>query len=522
MRIDIVCYNHAQGLIIHHHICSVESSKMPYSRIREAPESSSAATLRAVVAALTDAWHAPQHITPTEKRFAQMARHLPEWAIKKAVARAVRQRALEPDLARFVKTEGLARQVIAHYQHVQNRVGYPALIIGAPNGGVAYLAALLDTPFLPSHFLLSFADHSDPDDIATYHSRGAQLIDTILNANPDLLAVNHYDPIHDRFLVEEVNHIRLKLLELPEAYQKFIQNHLAPGGTIFYVDNRYTWHQYRVNDRHMFQVGGLGGFSDEEYIEGSEVISAWLAEQNSEHRGGWQLAGYDLEIARESEWGGLPEFREAVKHFATEMGYQFKAINGEHPEDFSALAYTAFLWERRLHDVKPNGILVECFSQINPTAALRSAFLPLWMPFNTQDSLDYFTRMTPYLPKDLPVGISLLPGFTKTPDLPAAQAWQEAGEKIGPVRWIGVNPDRYPMDISAIFDYAPDLQQWVQEFPRQSPRPRLSPEELLDMMTYLTHHGSRLFTYLLNIDTEEGETPFVDDPPAIDMYDPTV
>ncbi len=496
---------------------------MPYSRIREAPESSSAATLRAVVAALNDAWHAPQHSTPTEKRFAHMARRLPEWAIKKAVARAVRQRALDPELARFVKSEGLARQVIAHYRQTEGRIGYPAIIIGAPNGGVAYLAALLDVPFLPAYFLLSFADHTNPDDIATYHSHGAELIDTILHANPDLLAINHYDPIHDRFLVEEVNHIRLKLLGLPEAYQKFIERHLAPGGVIFYVDNRYTWHQYRVDERHMFQVGGLGGFSDMTYIKGSETIDAWLAEQKSDHRGGWQLAGYDLEVARESEWGSLPEFRTAVRDFATEKGYQFKAINGEHPEDFSALAYTAYLWESRLHDITPNGVLVECFSQINPTAALRAALLPLWMPFNTQDSLDYFARMTPYLPKDIPVGLSLLPGFTTTPDLPPAQAWQQVGEKIGPVRWIGVHPDRYPMDISALFDYAPDLQQWVQEFPRQSPRPQLSPEELLDMMRYLTSHGSRLFTYLLNAGTEEDEDPPpLEDPISMDTYEPTI
>ena len=493
---------------------------MPYSRIREAPEASSAATLRAVVAALNNAWHVPQHSTPAEKRLANLASHMPEALVKKTIARLVRQRALDPDLARFVRSEGLARQAVAHYEHAEGHIGYPAIIIGAPNGGVAYLAALLGAAFLPAYFLLSFADPTEPDDIASYHEHGAQLIDVILRANPDLLAVNHYDPIHDRFLVEEVNHVRLKLLHLPEAYQQFIERHLAPDGVIFYADNHFAWRQYRIDERHAFQVGGLGGFSDQDFIQGSETIDAWLAKQKSDHRGGWQLPGYQLIHARESEWGSLPQFRDAVQDFAHETGYRFRAINGEHPEDFSALAYTAYLWESRLHERTPNGVLVECFSQINPTAALRADLLPLWMPFNTRDSLEHLARMTPYIPKRLPVGLSLLANFTRTPDLPSAQAWKEVAEKIGPVHWIGVHPDRYPMDIASLLDYAPDLQQWVHAHPGQEPRPHLAPEELLDMMKYLSHYGSRLFTYLLNTGDEDDEdSPGVEEPPIMDAYE---
>jgi hypothetical protein len=456
-----------------------------------------------VVAALNNAWHAPQHSTPAEHRLATLAAYMPNALIKKIVARTVRKRALATYLARFVNSEGLARQATAHYEHSDGRIGYPALIIGAPNGGVAYLAALLDAAFLPSHFLLSFADHTDPDDITAYHQAGSQLIETILAGNPDLLAVNHYDPIHDRFLVEEVNHIRLKLLDIPEAYQQFIHRHLAPGGVIFFVDNHYKWHQYKINERHMFQVGGLGGFSDREYIKGSDIINSWLARQKSPHRGGWRLPDYPLVSTSESEWGSLPQFREAIREFAHGNGYQFRAINGEHPEDFSALAYTAFLWESRLHHRPPNGVLVECFTQLNPTAALRANLLPLWMPFNTTDSLEYFERMAPYIPKDIPVGLSLLPNFTITPDLPSAHEWQKTGERIGPIQWIGVNPTRYPIDLMGMFDYVPQLQQWVQNYSNPNMPPRLSPDELMTMIKYLSHHGSKLFTYLLKAYPEE-------------------
>ncbi len=478
---------------------------MSYPRIREAPESSSAATLRAVAAALNNAWHAPYPPTPAEKRLARLAHRLPRALVQRLLARTVRKRALEPNLSRYVKTSGLAKQALAHYKPESKKQGYPAIIIGAPNGGVAYLAALMGAPFLPAWFLLSFADRTDPDDVEAYHEHGSHFIDAILAANPDLLAVNHYDPIHDRFLVAEANHVRLKMLALPEAYKRFISRHLAPDGALFYVNNNYPWQQFQVNDRHTFQVGGLGGFSAQDYLEGSETIDAWLAQQKSEHRGGWNLPDYELTAAPESEWGSLPQFRASVKAFADANGYQFRAINGAHPEDFGALAYTAYLWEGRMHERRHNGVLLECFGQINPTAALRADLLPLWAPFNTQDSLDYFARMSPYLPKGTPVIMALMASFIQTPDLPPARDWEKVAQKYGDVTWIGANPQRYPVDIAAFIDYAPDLQQWVAAHPGQQQRPSLKPEEFLDMMSYLAKNGSRLFTHLLNWQKAEEE-----------------
>ena len=490
---------------------------MPYSRIREAPESSSAATLRAVVAALKDAWHVPQHGSTTEKRLAHLASRLPAPLMRKLIAREVRQRALDPDLARYVKSEGLARQTVAHYEHIEGKIGYPAILIGAPNGGVAYLAALLGVPFLPGYFLLSFAHRSDPDDIVSYERRGKELITPILKQNSDLLAVNHYDPVHDRFLVEEVNHVRLKLTALPGAYQAFIQRHLAPRGVIFYVDNEYTWPQYRIDERHWFQVGGLGGLSPDEFLYGSSSLDEWLARQKSSHRGGWQLLHYQdqIEETRESEWGSIPQFRDSVKAFAESHGYEFRALHGYHPEDFSALAYTAYLWESRLHNRPLNGLLVECFSQINPTAAQRANLLPLWLPFNTQDSLEFFSRMTPMIPKGLPVALSLLANFTKAPDLPPATAWEKVASRIGPVEWIGIHPERYPMDLASIFNYVTDLQKWVQEHPGEEPTPHLTPEDLLSMIQNLNRHGSKLFAYLLNTNEEEPEPEPIGEPPPM-------
>jgi len=476
---------------------------MPYSRIREAPESSSAATLRAVVASLNNAWHTPYVSTPWQKRMARYSNYLPESLLQTMLTRTIRKQALDPSLTRYVKTEGLAQQAVNHYNQLDENIGYPAIIIGAPNGAVAYLAALLGVPFLPGHFLLSFADRTDPDDISTYQTHGQQLIEPILKLNSDLLAVNHYDPVHDRFLVKEVNHVRLKLLTLPEAYRKFIQKHLAPGGTILFIDNQFSWSQYKIDERHMFQVGGMGGYTEQDYLQGSEALDVWIRGEGGDHTGGWNLEGWPLESAPESEWGSLPAFKQAAKQFAKQHDFQFRALKGAHPEDFSALVYTAYLWESRLHDRTPQGILVECFSQINPTAALRADLLPLWMPFNTIDSMTSLSRMAPYLPKGLPVGLALTPTFTQTPDMPEALAWNQITQRIGPVRWIGIDPRKYPTDVTALINYLPDLQQWVQENPGQSPAPHLPLEAFLSMIDSLNRHGTKLFTYLLNNEDEQ-------------------
>lgn len=470
---------------------------MPYPRIREALESSSAAVLHAVAAALSDAWYQPQPATPRQAQLARLAARLPEPVLKRAIARAVREAGLDPGLARYVHTEGLARQAVAVYNDIPDGVGYPAILIGAPNGGVAYLAALLRVPFLPSHFVLSFTDPGDPDDIATYQAHGARLIETILQRNPDLLAVNHYDPVHDRFLVAEVNHVRLKLLDLPQTYRTFIHQHLVPGGMLLFTDCSYSWKQYEIGPQHYLQVGGLGGYTDDDYLQGNEELNQWLAAEGSRHRGGWQLADYPLVGQRESEWGSLPLFREAVRRFAQAAGFGFRAVHGTHPEEFSALAYTAYLWEARLHERRPQALLIETFSQINPTAALRSDLLPLWMPFNCDDSLRFLSGFLDFVPSGLPVLLALLANFSRSPDVPGAAAWLQIASEVGPVTWIGTHPERYPFDLASRFDYLPQLQTWTAQHPGVSERPHLQPEDFFQMLNLLEARGERLMRQLL-------------------------
>ncbi len=471
---------------------------MPYPRIREASESTSAAVLHAVAAALSDAWYQPVALDGSDARWVQSASRLPGSVLRWLVGRKVSEAGLDPVLSRYVTTEGLARQAVSVYAGLTESIGYPAILIGAPSGGVAHLAALLHIPFLPAHFMLSFADVTAADDVAAYQAHGAALVEPILRRNPDLQAVNHYDPVHDRFRVERLNHVRLKLLDLPEAYRNFIRAHLAPGGAVFCADCTFSWRQYQIGAEHYFQVGGLGGFEAEQFRTGADELNRWLVVQGSKHGGGWPLReGFPLVDAREAEWGTPSAFREAVQSFAHQSSYAFHALNGASPEDFSALAYTAYLWEARLHEREPGGLLVECCGQTNPTAALRSDLLPLWLPGNCTRSLRFLETMIEYVPSSIPVVLSMNSTYAATPDMPTAEAWRRAVSGIGPVQWLGPDPKRYPADLLARSDYLPHLQAWTRERPGRLPQPRLGPEDLLQMVRLLAVRGPSLIEDVL-------------------------
>ena len=142
--------------------------------------------------------------------------------------------------------------------------------------------------------------------------------------------------------------------------------------------------------------------------------------------------------------------------------------------------------------------MIECYSQINPTAALRSDLLPLWLPFNCSDSLRFLENMLDFVPDDLPVVLSMLSTFSSTPDMPDARTWQEAVTRVGKVQWIGPDPKRYPADLMARSEYLPQLQTWTRDRPGRPPQPRLRLEDLLQMVRLLSAEGPSLIEDVLH------------------------
>jgi hypothetical protein len=372
----------------------------------------------------------------------------------------VRNLGVPPSLASEVRAEGLAQWAVNLYGPVEPSLD--VIVLGAPSGGIGHLAALLGAPFLSELFVTRYRYRGDPDDVRGYMACGSSLAKAVLENNPALLVVNHYDPVHDRFMVPHVNYLRMKLLDLPGSYQSFIARRLRPGGTILYADCCYPWRQYRVGRRHHFQVGGLGGIADADYVQGSPEVRRYLAEKGA--RAASQRVLWSVPLPwlpeRESEWSSSQAFRRAVETFASENGYRFLALNGTHPSDFSRIAFYASRQALLNMGQEPGGVLVDCFTLTSPTGALRAGLLPLWLPFNCTDSLSFLGEMAQEFPRGKPVLLAPAPSFSPSWDVARADQWAAACGPQADVTWLGIDPAAYPVDVAGLFSFLPALQAW--------------------------------------------------------------
>jgi len=445
---------------------------MVEGRLLETTDSSSVC-MRSVAASLRGEFMEPQDMPVWVGRLARSVggwgRRFNTWAVDRSQSVT----GIAPEVADRVTTNDLARHALGFYRGLEGP--FDAVIVGAPNGAVAHLATALDAPFLSQHLLTSFKDHKHADDIRTYFANGCALAERVLSRNPDVAVVNHYDPLHDRFLVRWVNHIRYKLIDLPEAYRQSIRNWLRPAGTLVFIDCRYPWRQYRVAERHTFQVGGLGGVTDQEFLAGRPEFAAMQRAEHSPWTGGWKL-DLPLEEQPESEWGALPGLRHACETFAREHGYEFLALTADHPDKFSTLALHA--WQALFSGagVKPQGTLVDCFTQVNPVALRLSSLVPLWLPFNCTDSLAFLNQMLPELNRDSPLLFAPVPNFAPAFDTVPISGWLQALSGFD-VRLLGIDPRHYPEDLAGLFRFTPALRAWCERHPAPV-EARLLPSEL--------------------------------------------
>jgi hypothetical protein len=373
----------------------------------------------------------------------------------------------------------LAEARVADYESLTNK-RYPAITLGAALGGTtAHLSLALNAPFLPQAFVVTLKGGAYQGDVQEYFKRGHQLALEVAKRNPNVLTIQHYDPVHDNWLTRYVNHLRLKLLSLPPAYMQFIKAHLELGGALVYFDCGAEWLRYRVGERSVFQVGGWGGITAEEFLEPSERVKQFVQGLGMRHAD-WKLKDYPLERGPESEWGCEAGLAEAIEAFCQENGYRFIRIHLPHPNDFARLAFRAYQRLLEKDGREPAGTLVECFTQFDTTTVMQTGVLPLWLIFNTTDSIEFLREMTAQMPREKPVFVSPLVTFSQTPDMVRFEDWFSA---LHGFDWINIGARRthYPADAWALVHWADGLRDWAKEKVRPI-EARLGGEELARLM----------------------------------------
>ena len=431
-------------------------------RLQESPESSSPLVSRAVAAGLTHTTIDSYTLAGWQRQALRMISIFPQSVARFAISRFESFSGIDADRLADLSIDALVERRLQDYAHLAGQ--FPSITIGAALGGAsAFLALALNGPFLPQAFVATLKGGAPDGDITTYYRRSAALALEIAGKNPNVLTIQHYDPIHDEWMTRRVNHLRIKLLDLPSSYAQFIRRHLEPGGSVCYLDCQAQWLRYRTGVRSVFQVGGWGDISPTEFLDGSERVAEY-ARRVGLRKTGWRLPGFPIEEGPESEWGSEPGMADAVKAFCTAEGYDFKLISLPEPHAFSKLAWLAMQRMLEKDGRQPAGTFIEMFSQFDPSLALQSGLLPLWLVFNTWDSLRFLDEMIPAFPQGKPVFFSPLGTFTHTPDIVPWQVWEE---RLQGMDWTntGARSSHYPADALALVDWKKPIRTWVSRQP---------------------------------------------------------
>jgi len=433
------------------------------TRPHESPESASPIVTRAVAAGLRGEFADNYQFPAWQRTLLNAIGAFPQGLARFVISRFQTISGLSPNCLDDFSIDDLLQARLDDYSQFQKR--FPAITVGAALGGAStFLALALGSLFLPQTYLITLKHGSYDGDVNEYLNRSLDAARRIAADDPRLMTIQHYDPIHDGWLVRFINHLRFKLLDLPDQYVDFIRKRLEPGGTVVYLEGGATWLRYRVGERSVFQVGGWGDISPEEFLEASPRIEDYARRSGLKYCD-WRLTQYPLERGPESEWGTEPGLAEALEKFCSVENYHFVRIPLPHPNDFSRLAFASANKLLNLEGHSPAGVSVECFSQFDSTSVRLGGLLPLWLIFNTKDSARYLKEMAEKFPKDRPVFFSVLSTFSLTPDLATWEDWTEA---LGRADFIntGARQSHYPADARALVDWQAPLRRWVGEHPQ--------------------------------------------------------
>lgn len=356
-----------------------------------------------------------------------------------------------------VRAEELSRWVANSYPKRR----YPAAMIGSSNGALVHLYAALGVPWLPQTFLIPVRRTGvHPDEPKQDLEWGVQHAAPLLEANPELQLHHMHDANQDRLMIQRMTYFRVKRLRLGEIYRRFLEENLAPGATIFLVECGLSWPTLQVGERHIFQMGALGGATPDEFLYGNERVASYLERYRS-HRREWEQPQSDGERP-EAEWGFEPSLREEVAQLAKDRGYHLQRIVFEQPEDVSPLVADLYCWWYEQRGLPGNRLLVESFILMEPYWALHTGSVPFWMVFNMEPSLQ---RVHEYLDGAEPfdeIYLMLFAHGVESVGLAKIEEWETVLRRARRhCSFIGVDPPKFPRDFGVYARYYPHIKKRI-------------------------------------------------------------
>jgi hypothetical protein len=381
----------------------------------------------------------------------RVAGHLPWPLLKQLYARIGGAEGVDPDLLGQVDLAAVAGAFADAYTAPR----YPAVLIGSSNGALTHLAAAMGAPWLPNTVLIPVHHVGDPKRPDLALEFGRRTAGPLLRANPDVVLHQMHDSAQDELMVARMTYFRVKWRGLPEAYERFLSEHLAPGAPVLLVDDRSRWPVTRVGERHVFQTGGRGGLTPEQN----------LATPHAPHAD---------DEAPEAEWGAEPTFTQAVHEWCARTGHPCVLITPDGPQEAAHPVAEILRDWTRARGGSADRLIVPSFVLGDPWRTILTGRTPFWTFFPVRsalESLEHHLSVTePYEQADLLV-------FQHGAQSPGVVSPREFGSVLhrhGVVpRLIAVDPRKSPHDIGSLAKYGPVL---AKEPPAPIPSVPLSPD----------------------------------------------
>ncbi|MDQ3938809.1 MAG: hypothetical protein M3253_09050, partial [Chloroflexota bacterium] len=261
---------------------------------------------------------------------------------------------------------------------------------------------------------------------------------------------------------------RLKRMSLGDQYRRFIEQTLPPGGTIFLVDCAKRWPGTTVQERHVFQFGGMGATTPEEYFAGSPRIADFLERYGARVRK-WDPPAADGEYP-EGEWGFEESIVDDVEELARRRGHRVRRISFLEPEDLSGLVAALYRsWYARLG--RPvDRLLVESFLLMEPYWTLHSASVPFWMKFTTEVSAEALEHHLDTTPAYRHIDLMLFQHGVRSAGLVPLDSWRSLLRRATKsARFVALRPERHPSSASTYIRYLDSLRRIEPQYPLPAP-----------------------------------------------------
>jgi hypothetical protein len=287
-----------------------------------------------------------------------------------------------------------------------------------------------------------------------------QWVDGVLSRNPAVQLHHMHDPVQDRLMIQRMSYFRFKRLTLGPAYERFLEQSLEPGGTLFVVECTLTWPVTHYTDRAIFQFGALGGATLDELQHGGPRVADYLRRYRS-HRRRWDPPPPDR-MMPEAEWGFESSLREDLERFARRHGYRLRRIIFEAPEAMSPLVADFYRWWNQTRGIQDTRLLGESFIVMEPYWVIGTGSVPFWMVFNKEPSRQ---ALESYLVQREPfdeIFLILFSHGVESVGLPSIEQWGrilDRARRFG--AFIGVDERAFPRDFAVFVRYYFDLRRII-------------------------------------------------------------